>query len=113
MDYKSYEYNCALCDKYFAIEKYSYISDNDSHWKPTWYLWNFLHRQAISKAWQTFAWAFEQVEQFDANETTQHGSIPDSEDRLRNEDFASETELKPFSITVKNLTLNLNPTTTI
>ena len=36
------------------------------------------------------------LQQFDANETTQHGSIPDSEDRLRTEDFTSETELKPF-----------------
>ena len=36
------------------------------------------------------------LQQFDANGTTPHGSIPDSEDRLRNEDFASETELKPF-----------------
>ena len=36
------------------------------------------------------------LQQFDANETIQHGSIPNSEDRLRTEDFTSETELKPF-----------------
>ena len=37
------------------------------------------------------------LQQFDSNETTQqHDSISDSEDKSRNGDFASETELKPM-----------------
>ena len=49
------------------------------------------------------------LQQFDANETTQHGSIPDSEDRLRNEDFASETELKPFQHYVQEFDFESEP----
>ena len=49
------------------------------------------------------------LQQFDANETTQHGSIPDSEDRFRNEDFASETELKPFQHYIQKFDFESEP----
>ena len=49
------------------------------------------------------------LHKFDSNETTQHDSIPDSEDRLRNEDFASETELKPFQHYIQEFDFESEP----
>jgi len=49
------------------------------------------------------------LQQFDANETIQHGSIPDSDDRLRNEEFASETELKPFQHYIQEFEFESEP----
>ena len=49
------------------------------------------------------------LQQFDANETIQHGSIPDSDDRLRKEEFASETELKPFQHYIQEFEFESEP----